>query len=482
MINKSIIFNCDSYKVGHHKLYNPKTTFLKSYIESREGSGLEKTVFFGLQMFIKEYLLQPITHFDIDIAENIFKKHVPGVEFNRKGWEYIVKEHNGKLPIKIKAIPEGSVINRSNVLLTVENTDPNCSWLTSYVETAILRSIWYPTTIASEGYVTKNLIEQFYIETFDKDYSISLQYTLNDFGARGVSSFETSGIGGLAHLVNFSGTDNITSLLYANNFYHSDVCAQSVYASEHSIMSQKGEEGELEVLERIINEVLKPNTIVSVVADTYNIYRFCNDYLRKFKEEIKNSGGKLVVRPDTGIPSEIDLEVIEILGEVFGYNINSYGYKELPPYIGIIQGDGIDTSEIWKILSTLKEHKWSSNNIIFGSGGALLQKSNRDTMNFAMKNCYNIIDGYCYDVMKKPIHGSKSSKSGDLTLIKESDIFKSVTIDSLKFWEDKQIEFLEVIFENGNLLKEYSFEQIRKRVEEYRTKEMLQFRKISYSY
>ena len=211
-MTNNIILNSDSYKYSQFNQYPENTTVIYSYIESRGGL-YDATVFFGLQMFLKEYLCQPITQDNIDEAELVITAH--GEPFYREGWEYILREHNGYLPVRIDAVPEGTVVPVKNVLATIYNTDPKCYWLTSFLETAILRSIWYPTTVATNSYENKKQILESLKKTGDPE---SIGFKLHDFGARGVSSFESAGIGGAAHLVNFMGTDTVTALLYARKY------------------------------------------------------------------------------------------------------------------------------------------------------------------------------------------------------------------------------------------------------------------------
>ena len=228
-IAKSIILNTDSYKVSMFKQYPVGTTGVYSYIESR-GGRYDRTVFFGLQAFIKEYLLDPITQNDIDFAEEILTAH--GEPFNRAGWQYILDKHMGYLPVVIKAVPEGSVIPVKHVLATIENTDPECFWLTTWLETALLRAVWYPTTVATQSWTIKQVIKNFLEKTGDPS---TINFKLHDFGARGVSSMESAGIGGAAHLVNFMGTDTITGVLYAREFYNAGISGFSIPAAEHSV-------------------------------------------------------------------------------------------------------------------------------------------------------------------------------------------------------------------------------------------------------
>jgi nicotinamide phosphoribosyltransferase len=230
-MKQSIMLNVDAYKVGMWCMYPKKTT-----IVYRRGGLYDETVFFGLQAFIQEYLLEPITQEQIDFADSIWTAN--GQYFNKKGWEYILNEHDGYLPVVIKAVEEGSVVPVLNVLATIENTDPECYWLTTWIETALLRAIWYPTTVATQGYSIKKVIKQYLDKTADN--SASLSYRLHDFGARGVSSYESSMIGGVAHLVNFEGTDTIAGVIAAKMYYDCDMAGRSVPASEHSISCAYG--------------------------------------------------------------------------------------------------------------------------------------------------------------------------------------------------------------------------------------------------
>ena len=177
-MKQSIILNVDSYKVSMDQMYPENTTKVYSYIESRGGMYPE-TLFFGIQAFIKEYLTQPITQEEIDRAEHFWGLH--GEVFNKDNWQYILDTHKGHLPLVIKSVPEGSIVPVGNVLVTVENTDPNCYWLTTWVETALLRAIWYPKTVASQGLSINSIIKKFLDETGDSD---TLQYKLIVFGAR----------------------------------------------------------------------------------------------------------------------------------------------------------------------------------------------------------------------------------------------------------------------------------------------------------
>ena len=297
---KNIILNTDSYKVSMFKQYPLGTTGVYSYIESR-GGRYDNTVFFGLQAFIKEYLLEPITQSDIDTADAILTAH--GEPFNRVGWEYILRVHKGFLPVVIRAVPEGTVVPVKNVLATIENTDPECFWLTTWLETALLRAIWYPTTVATQSKSIKNVIKEYLEKTGDPS---SIDFKLHDFGARGVSSMESAGIGGAAHLVNFMGTDNITSILYASEYYNAGIAGFSIPAAEHSTITSWGRDNEVKAYDNMLTQFAKPGAILAVVSDSYDIFNAASKlWGEELKQKVIDSGATVVIRPDSGDPDII---------------------------------------------------------------------------------------------------------------------------------------------------------------------------------
>lgn len=449
----NLILNVDSYKLSHHNQYPPGTEYVYSYIESR-GGAYDKVLFFGLQILLKDYFSKPITAGDIDIAESIITGH--GFEFNRNGWEYILDKHNGYLPVEIRAVPEGTVVDGKNVLVTVVNTDPECYWLASYLETAILRSVWYPSTVATASWHSKQLIMKYLQETCD-DPEGQIGFRLHDFGARGVSSQESAAIGGLAHIVNFMGTDTIAALIGAKMWYNEEsVPAFSIPAMEHSTVTSWGPDGEIDSFRNMMNHYAKPGALLACVSDSYSFSNAVeNIWGEELRKEVIDSGAILVIRPDSGDPVHVPIWAIEKLGEKFGYTVNSKGYKVLNT-VRVIQGDGIDHTTISEILEILKEKGWSSEVIAFGMGGGLLQKVDRDTLKFAMKTSSICIDGTWKDVWKNP-EGDKSkiSKKGQLALVKLDDKWVTVPKDV------PERDYLVPVFKDGKILKEYSFREVR---------------------
>lgn len=450
-IFNSIITNTDSYKFSQYNQYPEGTTNVYSYVESRGGTW-KQTVFFGLQIFLKEYLSNRITQDDIDIAEQIVTAH--GEPFNREGWEYILRQHGGKLPLRIKAVPEGTVIPVKNVLATVENTDPNCAWLTSYVETALLRAIWYPTTVSTNSYESKRIILEYLKETGDESL---IDFKLHDFGFRGVSSFESAGIGGLAHLVNFQGTDTVAALLYGKEYYGIDMAGYSIPAMEHSTVTSWSREGEVDAYRNMVKIYGKPGSVFACVSDSYNIYDACHMWGTVLKDDVINSGATLVVRPDSGFPPDVVAKCLEILDSYYGHTVNDKGFKVLN-HVRVIQGDGICQDMIDRILYRAMVAGYSADNIAFGQGGKLLQSVDRDTQKFAMKCSSIVVNGVQRDVYKSPITDmGKESKKGRVTLYKNEDGY----FTDIEGRTDA-IEVLETVFENGEIVKEYTFDEVRK--------------------
>lgn len=453
----NLITMTDSYKMSQWKQYPPKTTVISSYIESRGGE--VESVFFGLQAFIKQYLMTPITMGDIDLAEKLIIAH--GEPFNREGWEIIVNEYDGLPPIEIEAVPEGTVMGTRNVQVQVVNTDPRLYWLTSYLETAILRGIWYPSTVATMSHKMKGLIAKALEQTSDVPVQDQISFKLHDFGARGVSSSESAVLGGMAHLVNFMGTDTFEGALGAMQYYNAEMSGFSIAASEHSTITSWGSNNELEAFKNMIEQFGGEGKIYACVSDSYNIYEAVDEKWPSLREMILEKGGTLVVRPDSGDPLTMPIEVIERLMVKFGHTINSKGFKVLPPEIRVIQGDGIDTDSLPVIIENMINAGLSLDNLAFGMGGGLLQKVDRDTLKYAMKaSARQDVEGVWHNVFKDPITDKgKTSKKGRLGLIQRNGEYRTTS----KAMADISGNVLRTVYRNGELLIEDDFETIRNR-------------------
>lgn len=451
----------DSYKVTHHRQYPDGTTLVYSYFESRGGK-FPEVVFFGLQYILKRWLCGPVvTAEKIAEAKEFYKLHFGADHFNEAGWTYILEKHGGCLPIRIKAVPEGSVIPYKNVLFTVENTDPQVPWITNWLETLMVQ-VWYPMTVATNSRTQKELIAKYLSETADN--LTGLAFKLHDFGFRGVSSVETAGLGGASHLVNFQGTDTIPGIVMARKYYGCQMAGMSIPAAEHSTITTWGRNGEREAFKNMLDQF--PSGLVAVVSDSYDIYNACEKvWGKELREQVISrgeTGSILVIRPDSGEPSEVVLKLLNILGNAFGTTKNSKGYKMLPPYLRIIQGDGINYEVIDQILSRMKAEEWSADNLTFGSGGSLLQKHNRDTQKCAYKCSYCVIDGQSRNVFKQPATDmAKKSKKGRLTLEREN----GTIVTKQEGLGDPNKDMLQLVYENGELLIDQTLDEIRQRAE-----------------
>ena len=351
--------------------------------------------------------------------------------------------------------------------MTIENTDPKCYWLTNFLET-LLMQVWYPCTVATLSREVRSVVEAYFDKTASDASKPAIDFVLNDFGFRGVSSVESALLGGSAHLVNFMGSDTVIAAAAIQKYYHTKtVYGMSVPATEHSIMTLLGKDGEQKVFQHVLDAY--PTGILSCVSDSYNIFHAVGELWGGiFKDRVLQRNGTLVIRPDSGDPVQTLQKVFEILFEKVGFTVNEKGYKVLPPQVRVIQGDGVAYDAIKDIYSKLAERGISAENLILGMGGALLQKINRDTQKFALKCSYAEIDGNPIDVKKAPVElnaqgefipSFKISKSGRLKLIQEGDICK--TVGETEHVE--QADLLSTVFENGNITKQYTFEEIRER-------------------
>ena len=452
----NILLLTDSYKVSHHRQYPLGTESIYSYFESR-GGVFDEIVFFGLQYYLKKYLQgEVVTREKIDIAEELFSAHFGNNKiFNREGWLHILNKHGGRLPVSIHAVPEGTVVPTRNVMMTIENTDPECYWLTNYLETLLVQ-VWYGSTVATQSRFMKAMLLRYLAESGDPS---TIDFKLHDFGFRGVSSVETAAVGSAAHLISFRGTDTFAGVLTAREYYDEPMAGFSIPAAEHSTITSWGRENEAKAMENMLDQF--PSGLVAVVSDSFDIYAACSEiWGGQLKEKILNRDGTLVIRPDSGDPPTVVLEVLNLLGEAFDVSLNQLGYKVLPPQVRVIQGDGIDREMLEKILDLMVAEGWSADNIAFGSGGGLLQKLNRDTSKYAFKCASAIVNGEARDVYKQPVTDQgKKSKAGRMRLVRVGDSFETLINDET---DPRPNELLEV-FRNGEILIETNFGDIRER-------------------
>jgi nicotinamide phosphoribosyltransferase len=445
----------DSYKTTHWVQYPPKTSEVYSYLESRGGT-FDEIIFTGLQYQLKKYLTgQRIVAGDISEASELLSAHF-GTDrmFNKAGWEHILRYHEGRWPVLIKAAPEGTPIRIHNVLLTIETTCPECFWVTNYLETLIMQ-VWYPITVATISREIKRIITKYLKKTGDQGL---IDFKLHDFGFRGVSSVESALIGGMAHLVNFKGTDTLAAVWGARKYYNEPCAGFSIPASEHSTITSWGQDGETNAFANMLAQY--PTGYVACVSDSFNIYKAIKDkWGTALRDTVMKRDGTLVVRPDSGKPEQVVLECLRLLGEAFGYSINDKGYKVLNPHVRLIQGDGVNIGSIAEILHAMDKMDWSADNVAFGMGGALLQKLDRDTQKMAIKCSSVTVDGIMRDVFKDPITDQgKISMRGKLILVDRGGrLFTQPA--SLGVGDDLLID----VFKDGNMLVDHTFQSVRER-------------------
>lgn len=468
----NIILMSDSYKFSHPWQYPKGTTYMHDYLESRGGTStnwlLPVTKFFGLQYYVKRYLTQKITVEMIDEAEEVLRLH--GVPFYREGWEKVVAKHDGYLPLKIRAVKEGTIVERRNVLMTVESTDPELYWIVSWAETLLMK-VWYPTTVATLSYNIYLLMESFLEKTADT--LDKLPFMLHDFGYRGASSDESASIGGVANLSNFSGTDTVGALVYGRKYYNTEMPGFSIPASEHSTVTSwgVGSENEKKAFRNMITQ-FGDRPMYSVVSDSWD-FDNALDTWGELEGEVKSHEGILIVRPDSGDAKYNILLALRKLEKYYGAEVNMKGYKVLN-HVRLLQGDGVDFDTIYDILKIMMENGYSADNIAFGMGGALLQGTktssmNRDTHKFAIKCSAIMLNGELRDVFKDPITDKgKTSKKGRLDLIynREMQMHETIVLDPEIYGYDgyHPESVLELYYENGVAYCDYSLEDMKNRI------------------
>lgn len=483
MIENNICLLTDSYKVTHHYFYPEKTEKIYSYLENRVGAEFNKTIFYGLQYVIKKYLEGSVVSEEKVLeAQKIIETHIGKDIFNLDDWLYIANDLGGKLPIEIKAVPEGTPVDVGNVLMTVENTDKRCFWLPNYLESLLLQ-VWYPSTIATLSAEVKKLFN-FYLEVTGSSKD-NIDFMLHDFGYRGASSTESSKLCGSAHLLSFSGTDTIPALAIPENYYKDNednnselidskyscsnfnIYGFSVQATEHSVMTSLGPEYEMDQVINVLNH--GKNGVLAMVIDSYDYMNFLktatmngnevNNAIINFLN--RSSENKIVFRPDSGEPVSTTLDCLNIIGEGFGTHLTSEGYKLFDVNVGLLWGDGLDYHKIRDILFAMKNNRWAAENIIFGMGGGLHTDVVRDTQRSAFKSSAQKREGKWYDIYKEPLDTSKKSKAGRFKLIKDNKFFKTVPIN------DDGEDYLQSVFKNGELLVNDSFKNIKDRAQSY---------------
>jgi len=457
----SIMIDTDAYKVSMWQQYPEGTEFISSYVEACKNPWINVT-WYGLR-HVLERLAVPITVAEVHFANSYWTAR--GLPFNLEGWLEIANDPilKGRLPLEIQAAPEGTVMKHGNVLVQVVNTDPRFFWLTTWVETPLMR-VWYPTTVASLSAAIKTDIYDALVISADAPDD-EILFKLHDFGSRGVSSRESAGIGGSSHLLNFMGSDTGLAGLYAMKYYNAPLAGvdASIPAAEHSTITSWGKENEVKAFENMLDKF--GSGLVAVVSDSYDIYNaVTNLWGDALKERVIAMDGMLIVRPDSGNAETVPLEVVKLLDAAFGHTVNTKGFKVLNN-VRVIQGDGINKDSISIIMQSLMDEGYSISNIAFGMGGALLQGVNRDTMGFAMKASAAMINGVWTDVFKDPVTDKgKRSKKGRLALIVKDGEYQTVRDDELTgTLRYPGVNKLQTVFKNGEILVDEDWGDIVRR-------------------
>jgi len=394
----------------------------------------------------------------VEEARQLIEAH--GEPFPYDGWMRIVNVHGGKLPLEIRAVPEGTVVPIHNILLSCTNTDPQLPWLVGWFETMLMR-VWYPTTVATQSFFLREIIRAALEKTSDRAAE-ELPFKLHDFGSRGVSSRESAGLGGLAHLTNFMGSDTLEALRTGRNHYDSEIAAFSIPAAEHSTITSWGKAHEVDAYRNMIERFSRPGSVYAVVSDSYDLKNAINHlWGEELRQQVIESGGTLVVRPDSGEPPAMVRLAVNALAAKYGTTTNSKGYKVLN-HVRVIQGDGIDEQTIRQILGNLDVDGYSAENVAFGMGGALLQKVDRDTQRFAYKASAGLIDGAYRGIYKDPVTDpGKRSKDGVLDLVQENG--RMVTKAYKTFDTDFPGSLMRTVYRDGELLVRDTLEKVRGR-------------------
>lgn len=474
----------DGYKVDHRRQYPDKTTLVYSNWTPRKSriEGLDEVVFFGLQYFIKKYIIHDFEeYFFKQPKEEVIKKYSRRINNylgeNQVGTKHIEDLHDlGYIPMVFKALPEGVSVPLRVPMFTMYNTIPEFFWLTNYFETLLSAVIWLPCNSATIAKEYRKVLDKYAGETSSVPEFVDWQ--AHDFSMRGMGGIEAAITSAAGHLLSFTGSDTIPVIDFFEDYYNAnsdnELIAGSVAATEHSVMCMGTTEGECETFKRLVTEVY-PKGIVSIVSDTWDLWKVLTDYLPRLKDDIVAREGKVVIRPDSGDPVDIicgnpngkteqeKKGVIELLWDVFGGTTNAKGYKELIPQIGAIYGDSITVARATQIAERLKEKGFASTNVVLGIGSFTYQYNTRDTFGFAMKATYGEVDGEGRAIFKDPItdDGTKKSAKGLMKIDLVDGVYHLT--DNVSWEEEKQGELKEV-FRDGKLLVDQSLSDVRARV------------------
>ncbi len=478
----------DGYKFSHQKQYPVGTTRVYSNWTPRESRvpGVEHVVFFGLQYFLAKYLGEEFGAFfatPVDQACREYERRLAGyLGPNNVGTDHVRQLHGLQmLPLEIRAVPEGTSVPLRVPMLTVENTHPDCAWLTNYLETLLSSVLWMPCTSATTAAQMRRILDSAARRTGSPPEFV--QWQGHDFSFRGMPGPEAAALSGAGHLLSFSGTDTLPALDLIERYYGplpaDYLLGGSVPATEHSVMCAGGEMSERETFERLL--AIYPVGIVSVVSDTWDLWHVLTDILPALKARIMAREGKLVIRPDSGDPvlivcgdptaqvgSPEHKGVIELLWDAFGGTTTATGHRALDSHVGCIYGDSITLARASMITDELAKKGFASSNMVFGVGSYSYQHVTRDTFGFAMKATWCEVDGQGRDLFKAPKtgNGMKNSARGRLAVLSPQpgriDLVNQATP------EQEGASLLTPVWRDGSFIRRDSFPVIRARMESER--------------
>ncbi|MFV8316145.1 nicotinate phosphoribosyltransferase [Mycobacterium sp. 23] len=469
----------DAYKLDHRRQYPKGTEFVYSNLTAR-GTRLpdvDATVFFGLQAYLRQLRRRWQVFFDLapDELDAVLTEYEQFVTAllgpNDIGAEHFRQLHMlGYLPLRVRAVKEGALIPLRVPYLTVENTDSRFFWLTNYLETELSAQLWQPITSATLAWRNRTLLDRRAALSGDED---AVKFQGHEFAYRGMTGTEAAAASGAGHLLSFCGTDTLPAIRYIQQHYPGDegeLIGASVPATEHSVMCAGGQDGELQTFDRLLQ--LYPDGTLSVVSDTWNLWRVLTEYLPARADEITTRSGKLVIRPDSGDPELIlcgdpdapagtpeHKGVVRLLADTFGTVVNAKGYRELDPHVGAIYGDSITYERADAITRRLMSQGFSSTAVVFGFGSYTYQYQTRDTFKMAVKATWVQVDGQGRDILKDPItdDGSKKSATGRLSVRRRAD-GRPYLIEHADHECDDE---LGIVFEDGQLLRTQTFAEVR---------------------
>lgn len=474
----------DAYKLTHWAQRPKNLVELESYGEPRVGGQHSHVMFCGLQPTIKTAFMSKVDEAEIIHGRKRAQRVFGNVDYYpTKIWEKVAAL--GHYPLEIRAVKEGTVVPTGNVCYDIKATEDWFAPMVSHFEDWLMWG-WYPTAVATRMYnIHKGIRDPFFESTINPNFD----YIVNDFGLRGAAGYDAACLGGMAALILSNGSDNVPAMDFIEDYYGNDNIGGSVWATEHSVATVFGPgQGEYDYLETQLNEAGE-DAIISIVIDSYDADNFIKNVVRHFKDRIIARKGRTVFRPDSGVPLTNMIKYSEMLGDIFGYHLNEKMFKVINHNVGLIQGDGMNENSIVSIYKDYIKTGWSAENFIVGSGGGLLVEGlSRDTDRWAVKCCHaGLLETAQEDMSSqggpslgekwvRPINVckapktdmTKSSKSGHLKLHKSANSFMTIESSKEQFGVfNGYTDELEVVFRNGEILRDMTFDQVRQIAKSY---------------